>query len=94
MTVKQFALATGYAHTYIQSACKKGRIPCTMCNGKWEISPALVPLWAAKRCRPAQKSGKTIHNSVTVYQREVDRYNARHGTQYSYGEAVAKELIK
>ena len=94
MTAKQFALATGYAETYIQNACKTGKIPCSMWGGKWEISPNLVPVWAAKKNRRINKSGKTIHNSATVYQRELDKYNKEHGTRYSYGEAVSKGLIE
>ena len=93
MTVNEFALAIGFNAKYIRNACRLGRIPHEMWNGKIEISPGLVPLWVAKKNRKYKKSGRTIHNDVYLYQRALDKFNEEHGTRYSYGQAVALGVI-
>ena len=92
MTVNQFALATGYCAGYIANLCRQGKIPARMVLGAYEISEKQVPFWQAKRNRKAHWG--TVETSVTLYQRAVDRYNKSHGTDYSYGQAVALGVIK
>lgn len=93
MNVNEFALATGFNAEYIRNACRLGRIPHEMWNGKIEISPGLVPLWAAKKNRKHKKSGRTIHNDVYLYQCALDNYNKKHDKDLSYGQAVAMGVI-
>ena len=93
MTTRRFARATGFTEGYIRNACKKGKIPCDTYKGKYDISPTLVSIWAAKRNRHTGKN-RNIHNSVTVYQRKLDEYNYNNGTNYSYGVAVSLGVIR
>lgn len=93
MTIRQFANATGYSISHIRAACHKGKIPCELCYGIYEIPYTLVALWREKRLRSG-KSGRTIHNSVSLYQQALDRYNKEHDTCYSYGQAVHLGILE
>ena len=93
MTIVEFARATGYAQTYIQRACRQGKIPATMDRGKYEISANLVPVYRAKKAKIWEKEGRNVYNDSRIYQNALDEYNATHGTDYSYGQAVCKGLI-
>ena len=93
MTVSVFSLVTGYSAEYIRSACRKGKIPCSMKEGQYDISPHLVPLWRGKKNIKNKKAGRTIHNSVYLYQCALDEYNQQQGRYYTYGQAVALGVI-
>ena len=93
MTVDKFAKITGYNKGYIQKSCREGRIPAEFSCGKYDISPALVPSWKAKRNKKLENRGQSIHNNLRMYQDALDEYNRIHGTKYSYGEAVSRGLI-
>ena len=97
MTCKEFAMATGYTVEAVRNMAKKGTLPAVLViNGKekWDISPSLVDKWRAKKEKTSRLAGKTPVTSVTLYARELKAYNKEHGTNYSYGEAVAKEVIR
>ena len=91
MTIQQFAEKTGYSPSYIGQACRKGKIPCDMWNGVYEIPSWLVSVWIKKRQR--KNNGKTLKNSVSLYQKALDKYNNENGTYYSYGQAVCHGLL-
>lgn len=93
MTSAEFARKTGYTTYIISNACRTGKIPCKRYNGKYDIDSSLVPVWRAKRKKLTVKKGGNIHNSSVLYQSAVDEYNAKHGTDLSYGQAVAKGVI-
>ena len=93
MTIRQFADATGYNPSYIRTACQKGKIPCELWHGMYVIPSTLVALWRTKRLRSG-KPGRTIHNSVTLFQQALDKYNQQHGTYYSYGQAVHLGILE
>ena len=93
MTIQQFAEATGYSPSYIGNACRNGKIPCDMWHGTYEIPSWRATVWRAKRLR--KKVGdKTIHNSVSMFQYALDKYNAEHDTYYSYGQAVRLGILE
>ena len=93
MNVNRFATATGFNPEYIRNACRTGKLPCDVWQGKYEISPNLVPLWIAKKNRKYRKGGQTIHNNVYLYQCALDEYNRINGTDLSYGMAVSMGVI-
>lgn len=93
MTIRQFADATGYSPAYIRRACHDGKIPCELWHGIYMIPDTLVALWRTKRLHRG-KRGRTIHNSVTLFQQALDRYNKQHGTCYSYGQAVRLGILE
>ena len=93
MTVNQFALATGFHPEYIRNACRKGKIPCHLWLGQYEIPEKLVPLWKSKKNRYHKKGGQTIHNDLYLYQRALDEYKRKNKKYLSYGQAVAMGVI-
>ena len=93
MTPVAFAMATGFNTEYIRVACRTGKIPCEVWGGQYDIPSTLVPVWKAKKQKRNLAQGKTVYNSSYLYQCELDKYNAEHGTDLSYGMAVVKGVI-
>ena len=93
MNAKEFAMATGFTQAHIQRACKKGEIKCTKKGKAYDIPISLIPAWKAKKNVPKERKKKGIDRCSREYQNELDIYNARNGTEYSYGEAVAKGVL-
>lgn len=96
MTCNEFAAATGYSPEAVRHMVKRGALPALRVivgKDKWDISPALVEKWRAKKYRTSRLAGKTPATSVTLYVRALIAYNKKHGTNYSYGEAVTKGVI-
>ena len=92
MTIQQFAKATGYSPSYIGNSCRKGKIPCDMWNGVYEIPSWVVTVWRAKKTGN-KMSARTIHDSALLYQRALDKYNKENDTYYSYGQAVRLGIL-
>lgn len=96
MTCNEFAAATGYSPEAVCSMVNRGALPAVRVIGgkdKWDISPALVEKWRAKKYRTSRLAGKTPATSVTLYMRELVAYNKKNKKNYSYGEAVMKGVI-
>ena len=92
MTIQQFAIETGFSPSYIRIACRTGKIPCEMWYGAYDIPDRLVSVWAKRKGGADYRT--TLKNSVSLYQKALDRYNAHHGTHYSYGQAVSKGILE
>ena len=91
MTIQEFAQATGFSTSYIGYACRRGKIPCDTWNGAYEIPSRLVKVWIKKRL--SENDTKNLKNSVSLYQKALDKYNNDNGTYYSYGQAVHLGLL-
>ena len=93
MNAKEFALATGFTAAHIQLACRRGEIKCDKVGKGYEIPPSLIPVWRARKNIPQTRRRKSIVKCSRAYQNALDVYNRVNGTDYSYGQAVALEVL-
>jgi len=104
MTIAEMSKATGYSDYQIRKMIKSGEVESVRITenqrgtGYWDIDPAYIPVLRNRkenyrRADYAPKRRRKRNNDLSKAVRCLKVFNEEHGTNYSYGQATALDII-